>query len=259
MNEKRYREVETRLFDDAAISPQETWLHLPRSGARTRVLEVGDGDPVVFLHGGPLAAATWSYVAAHLDGIRAILVDRPGCGLSSPPARIPDASELPSYVEKLTEGVLDALGLDRAPIVGSSLGGYSALRSAAALPDRVTGVYLAGLPPFVPGWNQLPFFTLLRTPVVGALMVGLPASRASVRMGLQQMGEEQALRAHTIPGPMLDWERAWQRAPSRASVPGWCEPAEILLFPHLLQAHADAGPACRQPDRECADDGCAAG
>ena len=118
MNEKRYREVETRLFDDAAISPQETWLHLPRSGARDRVLEVGDGDPVVFLHGGPLAAATWSYVAAHLDGIRAILVDRPGCGLSSPPARIPDASELPSYVEKLTEGVLDALGLDRAPIVG---------------------------------------------------------------------------------------------------------------------------------------------
>lgn len=211
MNEKRYRETEARLFDDAGITPRETWLDLPRTAARTRVLEVGAGEPVVFLHGGPIAGSTWAYVAAHLRGVRAILVDRPGCGLSEPPPQVPGASELPSYVERLTEDLLDTLGLDRVLLVGSSLGGYSALRSASALPDRVAGVYLAGLPPFVPGWHQLPFFTMLRTPVLGALMVGLPAPRASVRLGLRQMGHERALRTGSIPAPMLDWERSWQR------------------------------------------------
>ena len=127
------------------------------------MLEVGDGEPVVFLHGGPEAGATWSYVAAHLDGIRAILVDRPGCGLSAAPRNIPDASTLPAYVAEAHRDLLDELGIARASLVGSSLGGYSGSRSASRT-SRVTGVFLAGCPPFVPGWTQIPFFTLLRAP-----------------------------------------------------------------------------------------------
>ncbi len=210
MNDDRLREAESQLFSDAGINPREKWLDLPRVGARTRVLEVGDGEPVVFLHGGPEAGATWAYVAAHLDGIRAILVDRPGCGLSAAPRNIPDASTLPAYVAQLTADLLDELGIARASLVGSSLGGYSALRSALALTSRVRGVFLAGCPPFVPGWTQIPFFTLLRAPVLGQLMVRMPATAAGVRMGLMQMGHAQALRAGTIPPAMLAWERVWQ-------------------------------------------------
>lgn len=211
MNEKRYREAESRLFHDAGLEPHETWLDLSRVGVRTRVLEWGTGDPVVFLHGGPMAAATWAYVVAHLDGVRAILIDRPGCGLSEAPKRIPDPTSLPTYVEQLTEDVLDALGLNVATLVGSSLGGYSALRSAAALPDRVRGVFLAGCPPFVPGWTQISFFTMLRLPLLGRLLPHLPATSASVGMGLRQMGQTRALVQGDIPTAMLDWERAWQR------------------------------------------------
>ena len=211
MHEKRFLEAERRLFDAAGLEHRERWLELPTLGVRTRVLEAGAGEPALFLHGGPMAAGTWAYVAAALRGVRAILLDRPGCGLSSPPPVVPDHTTLPGYVEQLTADVLDALGLADATLVGSSFGGYSALRSARALPDRVRSVYLAGCPPFVPGWTAPPFFTVLRAPVLGRLVLGLPPTAATVRMGLRQLGQRRALTAGRIPAPMLDWELAWQR------------------------------------------------
>lgn len=211
MHEERFRDVERRLFDAAGVTYQERWLDLPTITARVRVLEAGAGDPVLFLHGGPMAAGTWAYVAAALRGFRVLMLDRPGCGLSSPPPVVPDQRALPTYVEQLTLEVLDALELPDATLVGSSLGGYSALRSARALPERVRSVYLAGCPPFVPGWRAPGFFSVLRAPVVGRLLLRLPASAASVRMGLRQLGHRRALTEGLIPAPMLDWELAWQR------------------------------------------------
>ena len=148
MSERRYREAETRLFHDAGLEPNETWLELSRVGVRTRVLEWGTGDPVVFLHGGPMAAATWAYVVAHLDGVRAILVDRPGCGLSEAPKRIPDPTSLPTYVEQLTEDVLDALGLNAGDLgrvlarwlLRAEVGGGAAGPGTRGLPGRLSTV-----------------------------------------------------------------------------------------------------------------------
>ncbi len=211
MDVNRFREAERRLFDAAGLELQERWLELPTLDVRARVLEAGAGEPVLFLHGGPMAAGTWAYVAAALRGVRAILLDRPGCGLSPRATFVPDHLTLPRYVEQLTADVLDALGLDEVTLVGSSLGGYSALRSARALPDRVRSVYLAGCPPFVPGWTAPPFFTVLRAPVLGRLVLAMPATAAAARMGLRQLGQRRALDEGRIPGPMLDWELAWQR------------------------------------------------
>jgi pimeloyl-ACP methyl ester carboxylesterase len=211
MDERRFRDAEAALFEEAGVRPREHWIDLPFAGARARVLEVGTGEPVLFVHGGPMAGSVWAHVAGRLRGVRALLLDRPGCGLSTPPQRVPDAETLPTYVERLTLEVLDALGISHAAVVGSSLGGYSALRSAMAAPDRVRAVYLAGYPPFVPGWTQIPFFTLLRAPVLGRVLVSLPATAASARLGLRQMGEAQALRSGTIPSALLEWNVAWQR------------------------------------------------
>ena len=58
MNELRYRRVEEALFADAGLDPIERWIDLPSIGTRARVLETGEGPPVLFLHGGPMAAAT---------------------------------------------------------------------------------------------------------------------------------------------------------------------------------------------------------
>ncbi|MEZ4322475.1 MAG: alpha/beta hydrolase [Myxococcota bacterium] len=207
----RYRRAEQALFEDAGIAPVERFLRLDRVGTRARVLEVGDGPPVLFLTGGPNAAATWAYVAAACTGLRCVLLDRPGTGLSEPLPRPPDAKALPGYVSTLTVDVLDALGLDRVSLVASSLGGYSALRSAIDHPSRVDRIVLLGCPAFVPGWRAPSFFTLLRTPLLGRLMLSAPVTPGAVRFGLDQMGHRRSLAAGRISAPMLDWCRSWQR------------------------------------------------
>jgi 2-hydroxy-6-oxonona-2,4-dienedioate hydrolase len=213
VDQNRYLDVERRLFEDAGIAPEVRTLDLGRVGSPARVLDVGEGRPIVFFHGGPNAAATWSYVAFALAGrgMRCLLVDRPGCGLSPAPPFVPDATMLPRYLEDLSADVLDALEIDRAAVVGSSLGGYQAIRAAIAHRDRVSSVVLAGCPPFLQGWNQISFFRLLRTPLLWRLLLAAPVTDASVRMGLQQMGETKPLKAGSIPGPMLAWVAAWQR------------------------------------------------
>jgi pimeloyl-ACP methyl ester carboxylesterase len=210
MNPSRYLAAERALLADAGIDPAERWLDLP-SGPRVRVLEHGTGAPVLFLHGGPDAAATWAYVAAATHGVRCLLLDRPGCGRSEPPAAVPDNRTVARYVADLTAQVLDGLGLDRVVVVGSSFGGFSALRSALAHPRRVAGIVLAGCPAFVPGWTAPAFFSLLRTPMLGRLLLALPASAGSVRMSLRQMGHSSSLASGRISAPMLEWMRAWGR------------------------------------------------
>lgn len=207
----RYREHERRLFADAGIAPAERQVTLPRSGVTARLLVVGDGEPALFLHGGPNAAATWSYLAGATPGVRCLLLDRPGTGLSEPFPAAPDATNLGSVLEELVVEVLDALAIEQAHLVGSSLGGYAALRAAAARPDRVQRVVLLGCPAFVPGWTPPGFFRLLRTPVLGRILVAPPPTAGSVRMSLRQMGQQASLAAGAIPAPMLEWIRSWQR------------------------------------------------
>lgn len=85
MNEKLYRQAEQKLWAYAGLDPTEHWIHLPTTGLRIRVQEVGEGPPVLFLHsGGPNAEATSALLAALLPHLRCLLVDRPGSGLSEP-------------------------------------------------------------------------------------------------------------------------------------------------------------------------------
>jgi pimeloyl-ACP methyl ester carboxylesterase len=212
MNEPRYRAAEARLFADAGISPREHWVALASTGTDARVLEVGDGEPIVFLHGGPMAAGTWAYVAAALASTaRCLLVERPGCGLSAPPRTVPTPGGLAAYVAGLSADILDSFGLARASFVGSSFGGYSALCTAAGNPERVGRVILAGCPPFVPGWQPPAFFNVVKLPIVGRLVLAAPATKVNARMFLKQMGHGPALADGRISPAMLDWTLAWQR------------------------------------------------
>jgi pimeloyl-ACP methyl ester carboxylesterase len=125
VNEHRFRQPEAALFADAGIDPIEHWIELATVGTRARVLEVGEGTPVVFFTGGPMAAATWAYCAAAMSGLRSLLVERPGTGLSAPLPDRPGVEAFPGYLTNLAADVLDALGLERAALVGSSLGAAS--------------------------------------------------------------------------------------------------------------------------------------
>lgn len=95
----------------------------------------GLGIPLVLLHGFPLDRTIWDEQVAMLAGTRVIRVDLRGCGES-------DAGEGPALMEALAgdvAGVLDALNVEHAAVVGHSIGGYVALAFFRMYEERVAG------------------------------------------------------------------------------------------------------------------------
>jgi pimeloyl-ACP methyl ester carboxylesterase len=105
--------------------------------------EAGEGIPVVLLHG---LTATRRYVvmgsrALERSGHRVVAYDARGHGASAP-APDPDAYDYDDLVEDL-RAVLDDREIDRAVLVGASMGAHTALRMALDSPERVAGLVLA--------------------------------------------------------------------------------------------------------------------
>jgi pimeloyl-ACP methyl ester carboxylesterase len=100
----------------------------------------GAGVPVVLLHGFPLDRTVWDEQLGALTaaGARVIRVDLRGCGES-------EDSDGPALMEALAGDVavvLDALNVERAALVGHSIGGYVALAFFRMYEERVTGLAL---------------------------------------------------------------------------------------------------------------------
>jgi pimeloyl-ACP methyl ester carboxylesterase len=103
--------------------------------ARLSTLEAGVGPPVLAIHG--LGATKGSFlptVDALADHFRVIAVDLPGFGDSDKPIGAPYD---PRFFADAIVDLLDALGLDRANLIGNSLGGRVALEVALREPERV--------------------------------------------------------------------------------------------------------------------------
>jgi len=107
-----------------------------------RVLEAGSGDPLLFLHGWGLSAATYtdSVTALTTAGVRVIVPSLPGFGGSAgPPLR---GMDLSSYAHRVGR-LLDVMGVDTpAFIVGHSFGGGVAIQLATDRPERVRSLTL---------------------------------------------------------------------------------------------------------------------
>jgi pimeloyl-ACP methyl ester carboxylesterase len=112
----------------------------------------GDGRPLLLFHGAPGSAG---FVPGLVDGVRLITFDRPGYGESTP---FDDRTVLDTAPDVVA--LLDALGIDRVPIVAWSGGCPFAVATAYALgPARISSLVLVSGPgPLdeVPGaWEAL--------------------------------------------------------------------------------------------------------
>jgi len=99
----------------------------------------GEGLPVVFLHAFPLNRKMWEGVLEGLSGVRAILVDAPGFGESPVPGKPYDLADVAGSVVD----ILEREGVDRAVVVGLSMGGYVAFRLYDMFWNRIQGMVLA--------------------------------------------------------------------------------------------------------------------
>lgn len=199
---QRYRRTEEALWRHHGIEPVERFVApAAPGGGRLRVLDVGAGDPLVFVHG-TVGPGGWASLVAALPGYRCLVLDRPGWGGSTPL----DFTQQPygATVSDIVRGVLDALDIDRATVVGGSIGNVWALRTAERYPGRVGRVVLLGGSPLVPGVPVPGFIRLVASPI-GALMVRLPTSPGRIRSILEDSGHGASLADGRIPQEFLVW------------------------------------------------------
>ncbi len=204
MNETRYREAERLLWESYGALPTERWCNLSRLGTKVRVLEVGGGPAVIFVHGGNISGSSWAGLVARLSGFRCILVDRPGCGLSPSLVTPVRAEGLDQFAETFFLDLLDSLELKSAHVVATSFGAQIALRAAAALPGRIDRMVLFG-------WSfgasrRLPgFMRMTGVPGVARLMTAMPVNPRAVRMIFRSIGHGPTLKAGRLTEADLAW------------------------------------------------------
>lgn len=148
----------------------------PLADFKIHVEDVGSGEAVVMLHGSGPGATGRGNFARNVDvfvqaGFRVLLVDQPGWGGSD--TVVVETGNRVGHNAAAVKGVLDALGIERAHLVGNSMGGVTALQSAINQPTRIAKVIVmgggaGGLSPFVPmpteGIKLL--FALYRDPTI---------------------------------------------------------------------------------------------
>lgn len=104
------------------------------------VIELGEGPPIVFVHG---LSGCWQNWLEQLPVLaanhRVVALDLPGFGYSE----MPREQITISLYARVLDRVMDALEIDAATVVGNSMGGFTAADLAIAFPQRVERLVLA--------------------------------------------------------------------------------------------------------------------
>lgn len=152
--------------------------------------EIGGGLPLIMLHGGGPGASAWSNFGQALPGFaasfRTLLVDQPGFGQSDKPAVVANYFRFSSDA---VVQLMDELGIEKAHLLGNSLGGGTATRLALSHPDRVARLVLMG-----PGGLSLNLFHADPTEGVQRLMdFAANPSKEALRAFISTMVVDQSL------------------------------------------------------------------
>ena len=133
-------------------------LFVAVDGLNIRYLEDGAGVPAILLHGSSLGSSADVFRrnlrALGAGGVRAIAVDLPGFGKSDPAPDLSGAARN-AFILRF----MDALGLNRAALIGHSSSGGPAVSIALKNPERVSHVIVLGtgslLPPLDAGGTKV--------------------------------------------------------------------------------------------------------
>lgn len=168
-----------------------------------------NGKPIVLIHGFSSSVQTWEKWVGLLGGeYRLISVDLPGHGLTRTPKGY--APTIEGYAD-FVDAFMEKLSLQKATIVGSSMGGGTAWMLALRHPGRVENLVLVG----ASGWpeegadasKEPAVFKLLRTPVVGPMLMNLDNTRL-VRGGLEASFVNKSLVDDAMVARYTDLARA---------------------------------------------------
>ena len=197
---ERFRRTESAVWAHYGLAPTERVIQLTDPHLRVRILEVGSGQPVLMVHGTIGSGAFPSLIEADGGQRRFIVIDRPGWG-GSQPFRMA-AHDYRRLSADILAGVLDALGIERATVIGGSIGDVWALSFAERYPARVDRVVLLGGGPLTDAVTPPPLIRRVASPL-GAVMVRLPLTTSMLRSMLAGSGHAPSLADGRIPDAFL--------------------------------------------------------
>ncbi len=152
---------------DAVAAWQSQLTPVAIDGLRTYVLDIGMGDPVVFLHGIPTNSFLWRNVAQVVSHRwRVIAPDLLGFGFSDRPV---DMDLSPTGQATFIQRVLGELGVDRYALVVHDFGALVGAELLSRDPDRVTQLVVLNTSFWEDDWggSGLSPFGVLKLPLVG--------------------------------------------------------------------------------------------
>lgn len=131
-------------------------------GLRVHVREVGEGAPLLLINGLGTHSAMWEPVEGAFHGLRLIEFDAPGTGRSGGTSAV---VPIPALAWLATR-VLDQVGVERADVLGYSMGGIVAQAMAVYAPARVRRLVLVSTTPGLGGVpGSLPAMLNVATPL----------------------------------------------------------------------------------------------
>ena len=136
------------------FSEEATSKYVQAGDIRIHYNEVGAGDAVIFLHGGGPGATSWSNffknVGVVSEHYRCLLVDQPGFGKSDSVTMVEPRGTVNA---RAVRDMMDALGIEKASLIGNSMGGGTAITFSIDYPDRIDKLIIMGS-----GGGPLPIF-----------------------------------------------------------------------------------------------------
>ena len=185
------------------------------NGVELHVAELGEGPLVLLCHGWPELWWSWRHQLPALAaaGYRAVAMDQRGYGRSSRPEPVEDYDIVHLGDDVL--GLIDALGEERAAVVGHDWGAMVAWYLGQAAPERLTGLAALSIPfwprpprPPTTMWKEMfgdRFFYMLHFQTPGVADAQLAADPgASLRLVMRRVSEDVFDGTAELP-PVLKW------------------------------------------------------
>jgi pimeloyl-ACP methyl ester carboxylesterase len=155
-------------FSDDGFSQQKQLITL--GDTQVAYIDIGDGPPLILLHGCPFSAYEWNEIIPALaQHYRVIVPDL--YGLGDTPVRLDQDYRLPQDVE-MVRRLMDALGIASADFIGHDHGGATVQLLMQADPDRLQRVILTNVEAYDqwPSEPELPYLRMIVNPITSPLI-----------------------------------------------------------------------------------------
>lgn len=221
-------------------------LFIPVGELTVHYKEMGTGEPVfILLHGFGASVFSWREVMQPFSELgRVIAYDRPAFGLTSRPMPGEWRGENPYSPEAqaaIVIGLMDALGIEQAYLVGNSAGGTVSVYTALTYPQRVSGLILVDAAIYTGGGSPAWARPLLGTPQMrhlGPLLARQIATSGDdfIRTAFHDpsLVTPQVLEGYRKPLRAHNWDRALWELTAASRPLGLAERLGELSLPVLV-------------------------